>query len=205
MRRRVQKQPSVVRPPVPERLQEAADWIRPKPRAVRELRPDPRGARVCALIRETSVQEIVDWGGVTAAHARLLKSGRRRPSLALLMVLYLRAEGRVMPEVWEGWRFSHDGKLCGPDGLSFVPGEVLAIPFQRSALSAHQAFSRRYRADAEHARRVVELAPQLRGAFSHVRQLLGEAERLLERPAPGDPVSEADFSALASPAEGNEP
>lgn len=76
-------------------------------------------------------EDIAAFCRVTAATARELKAGRTRPSQRVLYLFRLHADGRVLPPTWRGWHFKPDGQLIYDNGVSFMPGELLAIEFLR--------------------------------------------------------------------------
>jgi hypothetical protein len=146
---------------------------------VAESKPD-----IPDIFVDVSVKELAKWACVTETHARLLKSGRRKPSPAVEKLVRLHVAGRVVPCSWSGAGWSFDGavgqeRLHGPQGLTFQPAEVLAIPFVRSALEAHRADKRQYREDAERAGDLRHAFERLRSAFLQIGRSVADAERLL--------------------------
>src|SRR5665213_448093 len=186
--------------PVPKRLLEAAEWVRPAPR---EPLAAEAGPDVPAIFVDVSVKDLAKWACVTENHARLLKSGQRSPSPAVEKLVRLHVAGRVVPSSWSGAGWSFDGLdgqegLHGPDGLTFQPREVLAIPFLQSALSAHRADQRRYREDAERAGDLRHAFERLRSAFLQIGTSVADAERLLAAEAVGEESEASGDLALTS-------
>jgi hypothetical protein len=185
---------------VPERLGEAFEWVRPAPL---QPRATEAGPDVPAIFVDVSVKDLAKWACVTENHARLLKSGQRSPSPAVEKLVRLHVAGRVVPSSWSGAGWSFDGSggqegLHGPDGLTFQPCEVLAIPFLQSALSAHRADQRRYREDAERAGDLRHAFDRLRSAFLQIGKSVADAERLLAAEAVGEESEASGDLALTS-------
>jgi hypothetical protein len=174
-------------PSVPERLQDAAEWVRPAAFVARPLVPVP-----CASVSfaDVSVKEIAEWACVTETHARLLKAGHRKPSPAVEKLVRLHLAGRVVPASWNaaGWSFvgsRGQEALQGPDALTFQPSEVLALPYLQSELAAHRADQRQYRQDAERAADLRHVLERLESAFLQIGLSVADAQRLLSVDGPG--------------------
>jgi hypothetical protein len=168
----------VAPPDVPERLQEAAAWVRPKPPAPRPASPR---RSVPELYQDLSVAELAHWACVSYQHARMVKSGIRKASAQMEKLVRLHRSGRIMPESWSEADWSFDGargreELRGPDGLRFKPAEVLALPYLRSALHAHEVEQRLFREDAFRLRELRHTVQKLRSAFLQIGASVSEAE-----------------------------
>jgi hypothetical protein len=174
-------------PVLPDRLDHLRDWKRPDPPAPR-LEREQRSTRsdIPAWVEQVSVQELAQWGCVTEQYARMIKAGSKQPSPIVEKLVRLHLAGRVMPESWAKAGFAFAGRvgserLCGPQGLSSEPGEVLGIPFRNSHIAALQAEQRRFRADAEYAADLRHAYERLRSAFAQIGGALSDADRLLSR------------------------
>jgi len=64
------------------------------------------------------LEDIVRWAGVSPSHARLVKTGIRKPSLQVQRLVTLHDGGQVLRGRWEGWRCRGD-KLVSPEGVQF--------------------------------------------------------------------------------------
>ena len=181
---RPSKNPSV--PIAADRLDHAREWVRPAPRGprfeqARSVRPNGP-----EWVEQVSVQELAEWGCVTEQYARMIKAGSKQPSPIVEKLVTLHLAGRVLPESWAKAGFSFAGRvgcerLCGPQGLSAEPGEVLGIPFRNSHIAALKAEQRRYRADAEYVADLRHVLERLQAAFAQIGGGLLDAERLLTR------------------------
>jgi hypothetical protein len=73
--------------------------------------------------------EISAYCRVTRDTAKELIAGRAKPSHRILYLFQLHAKGRVLPDHWRDWHFGPKGHLIYDNGVSFMPGELLAIEF----------------------------------------------------------------------------
>jgi len=80
--------------------------------------------------------------GVDIATARRWKSGRSRIPVAAKKLLAgdLGAFGKE----WKGWKIVK-GEIVSPEGWSYPPGEILAIPFLRAQLAHFESLRRQAR------------------------------------------------------------
>lgn len=93
-------------------------WTRPGPR-----RPPPpsrsrRSRPTPALFYGVPESLIVDWARVSETHARLLKTGVRKPSRQVERLVSLHRDERVLHGAWKGWICRGD-KLVSPEGVEF--------------------------------------------------------------------------------------
>lgn len=82
-------------------------------------------ARVRSIFYSYPAQVIAAWCGVTVAAARLYKSGRRKPSRAVLRLFTLYREERVLGPLWRGW-IIREGTLVDPDGNATTQAQLRA-------------------------------------------------------------------------------
>lgn len=100
----------------------------PPPGKSRRSRPTP------ALFYGIPEARIVEWACVSATHARLLKSGIRKPSRQVQRLVSLHRDERVLQGVWKGWICRRD-KLVSPEGVEFdsaaLRHHALVVQFAR--------------------------------------------------------------------------
>lgn len=80
--------------------------------------------------------------GVSLATARRWKRAKRIPA-AIARFIQVAIFGELGPisRAWSGWRMVKD-ELVSPEGWTFKPGELLALPLLRMQLAAYQAEQR---------------------------------------------------------------
>jgi hypothetical protein len=64
------------------------------------------------------VSLIAEWACVSLTHARLLKTGVRKPSRQVQRLVSLHRDERVLQGVWKGWICRRD-RLVSPEGVEF--------------------------------------------------------------------------------------
>ncbi len=113
-----------------------------------------RGARRSATLRVTvarmdgdplyglPAERLAELTGASLVTARRWKRTRALPPpVRRLLAILVTGDLGPVDSTWCGWHLSR-GLLCGPDGLTFEPAEVLAIPFVRAQVNAYQVRQR---------------------------------------------------------------
>lgn len=96
------------------------DWTRPPPRAVRPL---PAKRVVLSVFYSYPDSLVARWCGVSAATVRAYKSGKRKPSPAVMRLFMLHRERRVLGPEWRGWLVKADS-IVTPDGLEIARSQL---------------------------------------------------------------------------------
>jgi hypothetical protein len=84
---------------------------------------------------------------VSATHARLLKTGIRKPSRQVQRLISLHRDERILQGVWKDWICRRD-KLVSPEGVEFDSGvlrhHALVMQFARelAARTGHREYCR---------------------------------------------------------------
>lgn len=145
-----------------------------------------------------SVRDITQFARVNERTARRWKARGKIPEpYASLVRFRVRAELGALEKSWDGWCFRR-GELVSPEGQSFRPGEIRALPLQHAALSAYRQEAQRQRQDALEARQLAYVIGDLRQALDTLQtavQAVGKliapkltAPRAPRRPLPPTPL-----------------
>ncbi len=101
------------------------DWKRP----VRVPRPaEPSSSSILSVFYGYPDHLIAQWCGVSVRTAADYKSGKSRPSKAVMRLFLLHRENRVLGPEWKGWRIKPDG-LVDPDGNETTQAQLRAYFF----------------------------------------------------------------------------
>ena len=87
-------------------------WTRPPPRAPRPL---PAKRIVLSIFSGYPDELVARWCGISVSTVRLYKSGKRKPSRAVVRLFMLHRERRVLGVEWKGWLVKPDA-IVDPDG-----------------------------------------------------------------------------------------
>jgi hypothetical protein len=82
---------------------------------------------------------------LTGAHITTARRWKRLPILPIWLARFVRVlvDGELaeIHRDWRGWRVVA-GELIAPEGWTFTPGEIRALPFMRQQLAQYQALQR---------------------------------------------------------------
>jgi hypothetical protein len=90
-----------------------SNWTRPRPRAPRPYVPSKRN--VLSIFWGTPDEVVARWCGVSLSTVRSYKTGKRKPSPAVVRLFMLHRERRVLGSEWKGWLVK-PGSIVDPDG-----------------------------------------------------------------------------------------
>lgn len=93
-------------------------WTRPAPPRPPPAPKSRRSRPTPALFFGLPERLIAEWAGVSPGHARLLKTGIRKPSRQVQKLILLYRQERVLQGPWARW-ICRDGKLVSPEGVQF--------------------------------------------------------------------------------------
>lgn len=89
-----------------------------------------------ALLHGLTAEALAGLCGVHIATARRWRRGETVPApVARLIELAQHGALGLLDQAWRDWRLVR-GRLCGPDGFNFSPGEVLAIPYLHGLIAS---------------------------------------------------------------------
>lgn len=87
----------------------------PEPRAPTRAVGRPRKSQALTAFYGYPAELIAEWCCVALSTAHAYKSGRLKPSKAVLKLFRLYAERQVLPSEWEGWLVKRDA-IIDPEG-----------------------------------------------------------------------------------------
>lgn len=96
----------------------AVPWSRPAPPRPAPPEKSRRSRPTPALFYGLPESLIAEYACVSPTHARLLKTGIRKPSRQVQRLISLYRDGRVLLGPWKGWICRRD-RLVSPEGLEF--------------------------------------------------------------------------------------
>lgn len=70
-----------------------------------------------------SVEEIVEWTGLSEGTIKHFKAGRRTPPIWVLRLIRIHRDQKLLGKEWEGYRVVGD-KLFGPEGKFVRPSHI---------------------------------------------------------------------------------
>ncbi len=94
------------------------------------------------LLCGVTAEQLAEMTGVDLTTARRWKRTAKVPEPARrLLALHITGDLSALSPLWESWTL-RNGRLHGPDGFSFEPREILALPFVQRLVSSYQAEQR---------------------------------------------------------------
>lgn len=102
-------------------------------------------------------ERAAEMAGVSVKTVYHWINGTKTPSPQVQMLMEIRAGGMLPWSGWEGWRLLPDsGRLCAPNGYSFMPGELAWWSLEKALRSELQRENAALRVQVEQLRAQVQ-------------------------------------------------